>query len=301
MHPAAASEAVFPLSGMDETCKHAAMVLPFLFARVERVRARVLVLGLVALGSATTPCAASCAPPDLGGGHVAEIVDGRSFRLDDGREIRLAGIEPAGTTKADRVSALAAVLADHDVSLRGADDAPDRYGRQAAFVYLPASDTPVQAQLLSAGVALVSPDLDDTDCTAVLKAAEAEARQAQRGTWAGNAVIKNAESADDILAGMGRFMVVEGRVLSVHQSGATTYLNFGRSWTRDFAVTIPRRALPAFAQAGVALKSLENRRIRVRGWVEVRQGPGQGSNQGPSQGPRIDVVRVGQIELLGGN
>ena len=228
---------------------------------------------------------------------VAEIIDGRSFRLTDGREIRLAGIEPTGTTKADRISALAAVVADHDVSLRGEDDAPDRYGREAAFVYLPASDTPVQAQLVSAGAALVSPELEDRDCAAALNAAEAEARLAKRGTWAGNAVIKNAESPDDILAEIGRFTVVEGRVLSVRQSGATTYLNFGRSWTRDFAVTIPRRALPAFASAGFAIKSLENKRIRVRGWVEARQG----SNQGPNQSPRIDVVRVRQVELLSGN
>jgi endonuclease YncB( thermonuclease family) len=297
MRPAAASEAVFPLSGMDEVCKHAAMVLPFVPARFQRVHARMMLLGLVALGSATAPCAASCAPPELGEGHVAEIIDGRSFRLDDGREIRLAGIEPAGATKADRISALAAVLAGRDVRLRGVDDAPDRYGRQAAFVYFPASDIPVQAQLLSTGVALVSPDLDDRGCATLLKDAENEARQAQRGTWVGNSAIKNAESPDDILAGIGRFTVVEGRVLSVRQSGATTYLNFGQSWTRDFAVTIPKRALPAFASAGLALKSLENKRIRVRGWVEGRRGP----NQGPSQGPRIDVVRVGQIELLGGN
>jgi endonuclease YncB( thermonuclease family) len=280
---------------MDEICEHAAMVLPRVPTLLQRVRKCAVTFSLVVI--ATPPCAASCVPPELGEGHVVEIIDGRSFRLDDGREIRLAGIEPAGATKADRISALAAVLADHDVSLRGVDDAPDRYGRQTAFVYLGASDTPVQAQLVSAGAALVSPDLDDGDCAAALKVAESEARQAQRGTWAVNAVIKNAESSDDILAGIGRFTVVEGKVLSVHQSGATTYLNFGRSWTRDFAVTISRRALPAFAQAGLAPQSLENRRIRVRGWVEARQGP----NQGSIQGPRIDVVRVGQIELLGGN
>ena len=280
-------------------CEHAAMVLPVTPARLQRVRVCAIAFGLVVV--ATMPCAASCAPPELGAGHVAEIIDGRSFRLDDGREIRLAGIEPAGATKAERISALAAVLADHDVILRGMDDAPDRYGRQTAFVYLAASDTPVQAQLLSAGAALVSPDQDDRDCAAVLQEAESGARQAQRGTWAVNAVIKNAESPDDILAGIGRFTVVEGKVLSVHQSGATTYLNFGPSWTRDFAVTIPRRALPAFAQAGLAPKSLENKRIRVRGWVEARQGSPRGSSQGPIQGPRIDVVRAGQIELLGGN
>jgi hypothetical protein len=83
--------------------------------------------------------------------------------------------------------------------------------------------------------------------------------------------------------------VVEGKVLSVHQSGATTYLNFGRSWTRDFAVTISRRTLPAIEAAGIALKSLENRRIRVRGWVEARIGP------------RIELHQAGQIEILDGN
>ena len=101
--------------------------------------------------------------------------------------------------------------------------------------------------------------------------------------------IKNAESPDDILAGIGRFVVVEGKVLSVRQAGATTYLNFGRNWTRGFAVTISRRMLPAVEAAGIVPKSLENRRIRVRGWVEG------------STGPRIDVHRVGQIELLGGS
>ena len=35
------------------------------------------------------------------------------------------------------------------------------------------------------------------------------------------------------------------------------------------------------------LKSLENKRIRVRGWVETRGGP------------RIEALHVGQIEVLG--
>jgi hypothetical protein len=101
--------------------------------------------------------------------------------------------------------------------------------------------------------------------------------------------IKNAESPDDILAGIGRFMVVEGKVLSVRQAGATTYLNFGRNWTRGFAVTISRRMVAAFETAGIAFNSLENQRIRVRGWIEG------------NAGPRIDVRSVGQVELLGAN
>jgi hypothetical protein len=47
--------------------------------------------------------------------------------------------------------------------------------------------------------------------------------------------------------------------------------------------------MPAIEAAGLNLKSLENKRIRVRGFVEARGGP------------RIEVLQVGQIEVLGMN
>jgi hypothetical protein len=65
------------------------------------------------------------------------------------------------------------------------------------------------------------------------------------------------------------------------------YLNFGRRFTRDFAVTISRRDAAAFEAAGVALKSLEKRRVLVRGFVENRRGP------------QIEIRQVGQIDLVG--
>ena len=231
--------------------------------------------------------AAGCAFEPQGEGRVAAVIDARSFRLEDGREVRLAGIEPVAEKRT--ASALSAIIGGREVTLRGEDDTPDRYGRQPAFVYLASSETPVQAQLVAEGEALVSADVTNGDCAAVLTAAEEAARQAKQGTWADLAAIKNAESSGDILAGIGRFTVVEGKVLSVRQAGATTYLNFGRNWTRDFAATISRRMLPTLEAAGIVLKSLENRQIRVRGWVEARGGP------------RIEVLHVGQIEVLGGN
>ena len=219
------------------------------------------------------------------------MIDARTIRLQDGREVRLAGIETAGSSTAagGRPSALAAMVAGREVTLRGDDDAPDRYGRQPAFVFLSGSDIPVQSMLLAQGDALVSAAALDKECSSILMAAEAVARQARRGTWMDSVVIKNAESPGDILTRIGQFTVVEGRVLSVRQAGTTTYLNFGRNWTRDFAVTISKRSAPAFETAGMLLKSLENRRIRVRGWVEARRGP------------RMEVLQVGQIELLGEN
>jgi endonuclease YncB( thermonuclease family) len=299
----------FPLNGARGPCQHRAMhpasPTKFQYARGKAITRGATGLVSVVMGgflAAGAPAdAAGCAFEAQGEGHVAAIIDARTFRLEDGREIRLAGIEPAISEKsaADRASALSAILSGRDVTLRADDDTPDRYGREAAFVFLVASkaspaETPpaeilVQSELLAQGEALASANVTDKACAAVLMAAEATARQAGRGIWADPTAIKNTESPGDILAGIGRFMVVEGKVLSVRQAGATTYLNFGRNWTRDFAVTISRRVLPSFEAAGVALKSLENRRIRVRGWIEARGGP------------RIEVLRVGQIELLGGN
>ncbi|MEI9926294.1 MAG: thermonuclease family protein [Bradyrhizobium sp.] len=253
-------------------------------------------LACALLAIASPARAAGCMFAAQGDGHVAAILGARTFRLQDGREIRLAGIEPVTSekTSANRSAALSAILNGRDVIVRADDDAPDRYGREPAFVFLASSETPpaeklVQTELLLQGEALVSASVTDRECAGVLMEAEAAARQAKRGIWADPTVIKNTESPGDILAGIGQFTLVEGRVLSVRQAGATTYLNFGRDWTRDFAVTISRRMLPVFEAAGIALKSLENRRIRVRGWVEARGGP------------RIEVLRVGQIEVLGGN
>ena len=233
--------------------------------------------------------AGACAFEPQGDGRVAAVIDARSFRLEDGREVVLAGIEPVAAERSKNISALSVMVAGRQVTLSGQDDTPDRYGREPAFAFLATSQTPVQAQLLAQGAALASGAVTDRECASVLAAAEAGAREAKLGIWADPSAIKNAESPGDILAGIGRFLVVEGKVLSVRQAGATTYLNFGRNWTRDFAVIISKRVLAAFEAAGIVLKSLENKRIRVRGWVETRGGP------------RIEALHVGQIEVLGGN
>jgi endonuclease YncB( thermonuclease family) len=268
----------------------------FVLAILSRLRpARVVVLPLLAMLSAAAPLASAHAAGSSfapqGEGRVAEIIDGRSFRLADGREVRLAGIAPAASDAdaASSAGALGAILAGRDVTLQASDDTPDRYGRQTAFVFLAPSETLVQSLLLAEGEALVNGDIADKECQGTLMTAEGEARQAKKGVWNRSIAIKNAEIPDDILARIGRFAVVEGRVLSVRQAGSTTYLNFGRNWTRDFAVTISRRALPTIEAAGIALKSLENRQIRIRGWVEARTGP------------RIELLRAGQIEVLSGN
>src|SRR5467141_5066155 len=105
---------------------------------------------LMLVAAAAGPAvAAGCAFEPQGEGRVAAVIDARTFRLQDGREVRLAGIEPVAAEKASRPSALAAIVAGREVTLRGEDDKPDRYGRQPAFVLLDDSETPVQGLLLA--------------------------------------------------------------------------------------------------------------------------------------------------------
>ena len=112
-------------------------------------------------------------------------------------------------------------------------------------------------------------------------------RCARRGLWTEAAAIKNTERADDILPWIGQFVVAEGKIASVREAGGTVYVNFGRRWTEGFAITISRRMIRRFDAWGIALKSLENRTVRVRGFVEQRIGP------------RIEALGPGQIELVG--
>ena len=141
-------------------------------------------VSFLVLASVGPADAADCALEPQGEGRVAAVIDGRSFRLDDGREIRLVGIEQAGTDKARNRAALSAIAGGRDVTLHGEDDSPDRYGRQGAFVFVAGSEQSVQSELLRRGEALVSSDISEKNCAAALAAAEGAARDAKLGIWA---------------------------------------------------------------------------------------------------------------------
>ncbi|MFT4278563.1 MAG: thermonuclease family protein [Rhodopseudomonas sp.] len=246
--------------------------------------------GALVLAQLDGAAVAGCAElPVLGEGVVASVIDARTLRLADGAEVRLAGIEPAGEQPEAAVALLTSLTLGRRVVLHGADDVPDRYGRQRAFVAMQAGGELVQRRLLAEGRALVGIDRAPTDCRKDLLAAEAAARGAASGIWVQDNVIKNAANSGDMVARTGRFTVVEGRVVSVREVGSTVYLNFSGRWTRGFAVTISRRIAGANEAAGPALKSLTGQRIRVRGWIEHRAGP-------------VIVVRdLAQMERAGGD
>src|SRR4029077_3249380 len=137
----------------------------------------------------------------------------------------------------------------------------------------------VQADLLAGGFARVGGRIGTREC--------ATARKAKLGLWAISYYdLLDADNPADVQAKRGRFALVEGKVVSVRESGATIYVNFGRRWTEDFTVTILKRNERSFAAAGVEPKRLSGRRVRVRGWIEERGGPW------------IEGARPEQIELI---
>ena len=183
----------------------------------------------------------SCKPAIVGTGTVASVRDGRTVLLTDGREVRLTAIEVAV----------------------GPDQ--DRYGREVAFVRIGDAQQSVQEMLVAQGQARVAARIGDKACADILLRSERVARAARRGLWADpNFAPLRPEHLDRIAAARGQFALVEGKVLSVRESGATIYLNFGWRWTRDFTVTILKRHRREFAVAGIEPKGLEGVRFSTR-------------------------------------
>jgi hypothetical protein len=190
--------------------------------------------------------------------------------LIDGRELRLAGIEVTDDSRA----ALQRLIAGHALRLERLGAERDRYGRVVAYAFPGDATQSIQQTMLEEGQARVSARIGNKACADGLLGAEKAARAAGRGLWADpNFAPLSAENLTRLEASRGQFALVEGKVLSVRESGATIYVNFGRRWTRDFTVIILKRVSRAFTAAGVEPKKLEGHRIRVRGWIEQRGGP----------------------------
>jgi endonuclease YncB( thermonuclease family) len=239
----------------------------------------------------------------IGEGRVDSIIDGRSFMLADGRTVRLAAIEvpplpapgpqsaPSGPALAAK-SALESILRGQSIELRHTTPETDRYGRAVAYAFVATGDRHVSVEntLLARGFARVSAQVGDLACATALLSREREARAAKLGLWGDPYYeIVPAGKGAELLARRGQFTVVEGKVLSVRESGGTIYVNFGRRWSQALTVTISKRRARIFTDAGIVPKVLENRPIRVRGWVEARNGP------------RIEALRPEQIEIITGN
>jgi len=242
----------------------------------------------------------ACDLPASEAGTVASVIDGETLQLTDGRTVRLIGAKapmpPLGWRGDDpwpfvddAREALEALAANQRVELGLGGSRIDRHGHLLAQVYVVSGDERLwlQQALIAKGLARVYSFPDNRACVAELLAREAEARDKQVGLW-GSSLYRVASALD--LKRLGRlthsYQLVEGTVASVGEGGGRIYLNFAQDWRRDFTVSVDRKAAPAFAAAGIDLKGVAGKRLRVRGFLAWRNGP------------MIEASHPEQIELL---
>lgn len=234
------------------------------------------------------------------GGVVAAVTDGDTVVLDNGQKIRLIGIQapklPLGRDgfetwplAEEAQAALATLALNKSVQLGFGGEEIDRHERVLAHLFV-TDDTGehwAQALMIEAGLARVYSFPDNRRCLDVLLAAEGRARTARLGIWADPYYsVRAAENVADLLKRVGHYELVEGRVLLADQRGGRVYLNFGRLWKEDFTAVIEAPALRLFMADENDPLALEGALVRIRGWVDDRDGP------------RIEVTHPEQIEVL---
>ena len=216
---------------------------------------------------------------------VERVARGDEVVLTDGRRLRLAGVEAprpplvagvgvaidAAAEEAAGRAALAELVEGRETTF--VEIETDRHGRRVGHLYDTESGQWIQEVLVAAGRARVVPRRDGRDCGGRLLAAEATARGARRGLWATTSHRVVPARAADLVPLVGRYVVTEGRVLSIGRSGGHIWLNFGQDFRRDFAVVMKDKDVDRFRANGFDALATKGARVRVRGVVVHRDGP----------------------------
>ncbi len=216
---------------------------------------------------------------------VATVTDGGSFTLTDGRRVRLAGVQAprAGWPLAEGARAsLAKLLEGKSVDLAYADRGTDRHGDMLAYAFI--SGAWLQGELVDGGFVRAYSRTDTRRCAAALLKHETVARTAKRGIWAD--AFYRIRTIDDLSADIGTFQIVEGKIVSVKVGHERAFLNFGADYRTDVTLTISARDLKRLAKEGIDPAKWNGKKVRVRGWVSLLNGP------------EIELTHAEQVELL---
>ncbi len=221
-------------------------------------------------------------------GTVRNVLDGDTLYFKTGLKIRLSGMQapklslgregfkdwPLGE---ESKAALTALTAGRSLQLYYGGAKRDRYKRALAQVHVlddaGAPDIWVQEEMIRLGMGRVYTWPDTYQDTAKLYAAETEARAAGRGIWALPYYAVRKPDPDPLAQDVDSFQLVEGIVTSVADIRGTVYVNFGANYKTDFTIIVPKKARKRFKKDGFDPLKLEGALVRVRGWVELKNGP----------------------------
>jgi len=260
------------------------------------------------------PVSGVSAPCVLEGGEhavVTSIVDGDTVSLEDGRQVRLVGIQApklalgrAGfedwPLAEEAKQALSEMVLGRPVGLFYGGLAQDRHGRVLAHLQVgdgqkdwSAGQGWVQRRLVAQGLARVYSFADNRACIDPLLAAEAEARAQMRGLWdLPFYALRDAHEAG-LKTRDGHFELVEGRIADAVEKSGRVYFNFGADWRTDFTISMRAAVLRGLIRAHgdkglLNVADFAGWRVRVRGWID------------DYNGALIKLTHAEQLELLEG-
>ena len=205
--------------------------------------------------------------------EIAEVYDGDTVRLTDGRHVRLIGIntperahdDHAAEPLADeaRQSLVALLKSTQRVGLRYGREKHDHYGRTLAQLFID-DQLNVQAAMVADGYAAViafPPNLQGQDC---LWQQERLARQQRRGRW--QLAMYRPLDVARLSADTRGFRIIKGRLLRVHRTAKSIWLDLDGG----MALRIAAADRPYFTK--LDLDGLVGRTIIARGWIYRRNG-----------------------------
>lgn len=240
-------------------------MIKLLLKKAPRVGAFFVGVCSVLMAQAAVADAACQAPAGLQPVQVRNVVDGDTVKLQDGRSVRLIGLnapelahngrseEPFAVAARERLQALVKA-SDGSVLVQPGREARDKYGRTLAHLYDRAGGN-LEAQLLREGLAYhvaVAPNVDLVACQVQ---AERQARAAGVGLWRRSPVI---DAGQVVQSG---FAVVRGRAGAVQR-------NRGGIWiTLDSTLVLHIAAKHMGLFSAAELARYQGQPVEARGWV----------------------------------
>lgn len=208
---------------------------------------------------------------------VDRIYDGDTVRLNDGRRLRLIGIDApeifhdrndAEPFARDAKEALSALIEQGGGRIRLTYDRErrDRYSRYLAHAFTDGDESAsISADLLMKGLAIslvVPPNVRFLDC---YRAAETKAREAGEGIWGDEAY--NPIEGIDVPASIEGFRIVTGKVERVGESRTSLWINL----EGGIALRIDRDDLENFPGT-FSPETLVEKQVTARGKVYRHRG-----------------------------
>ncbi|NBA97247.1 thermonuclease family protein [Pseudomonas sp. R5(2019)] len=223
------------------------------------------------------PAQAYCPMPDnLQQVQVRQVVDGDTLRLQDGRSVRLIGVnapeigrkgrttEPFAEAARQRLQALVDA-SNGRIGLMPGAEAKDHYGRTLAHAFGSNGDN-FESRLLADGLGYlvaVAPNVDLVNCQ---QQAEQSARQAGVGLWRNPQVMEAGQVKQS------GFALISGRVSDIQRNRGGIWIELDGSLVLRVAPQLSGKF------ADLPLDRLKGQRVEARGWIVDRSKRGGSKN-----------------------